>query len=364
MDLVNLFKELLKRESITPNDGGILDFIKEYLPDFKSIRIDSNGVKNLFLYKEFSKGIHLNFAGHIDVVPSGKGWDTDPFDPIVKDGFIYARGSQDMKSGVCAFVSALKEIKTFNGTLSIMLTSDEEGEAKYGTNEILKYLKAKDILPKYSVLAEPTSSDIIGDAVKIGRRGSINGTLILKGLQGHTAYPAKAKNPVHQIANILPKLAGYDLDDGDDFFEPSKIVIVDIRGGIEVSNVTPADLKIMFNLRNNTKTNQETIKEHIAKLFEGLDYSLSLSSTAKAFMTSADSLIVSKLKNSIKEVSKIEAKNSTAGGTSDARYISSYGVDVVEFGVRNDTIHAPNERCSLKELQILKEVFTHLIKSF
>ncbi len=189
MDVIDLFIKLLSAKSITPDDAGLMDFIAEYLSDFEAIRIDKNGVKNLFLTKKFSEGEHLCFAGHVDVVPAGDGWESDPFTPKIENGFIYARGAQDMKSGLAAFLAAVKETKEFNGRLSLLLTSDEEGDAKYGTKDCLEYLKKQNMLPNYAVVAEPTCEEQFGDAIKIGRRGSINGVLKLFGKQGHAAYP-------------------------------------------------------------------------------------------------------------------------------------------------------------------------------
>ena len=364
MEVVDLFLKLLSKESVTPDDGGILDFVQEYLSDFEHIRVDRNGVKNLFSFKKFGEGEHLCFAGHVDVVPAGEGWESEPFTPLIKDGKVYARGTQDMKSGVAAFLHSLKETKEFNGTLSLLLTSDEEGDAVDGTIAVLEYLKDKDFLPDYTIVAEPTCEKIFGDAIKVGRRGSINGVLRVKGKQGHAAYPAKAINPVNLTAPILPKIAGVNLDSGDEFFEPSQFVITDIRAGIEVTNVTPNELKMMFNIRNSTKTTKTDIENFVKEHFEGVEYELEINQSSKPFITSPDTKVVKVLENSIKEVCQTSPKHSTAGGTSDARFFAEFGVDVVEFGVINDTIHAPNERTSIDEVEKLFETFKSVIKEF
>jgi succinyl-diaminopimelate desuccinylase len=220
------------------------------------------------------------------------------------------------------------------------------------------------MLPDYCIVAEPTCEEKFGDAIKIGRRGSINGYLTIRGKQGHAAYPEKAVNPVHQIAPILDKIAGVNLDNGDENFAPSKMVITDIRGGMEVTNVTPGSLKIMFNVRNSTKTTQEDIKLHIEKLFKDLDYTLELTQGSYPFVTKRDSMIVEKLARSIKDITGLQTKFSTAGGTSDARFMGAFGIDVVEFGVINDTIHAPNERTTIDEVEGLYRVFQELVKDF
>ncbi|HEC1873605.1 TPA: succinyl-diaminopimelate desuccinylase [Campylobacter jejuni] len=357
--------ELLKFKSVTPNDDGALNFIAMELSDFEAFFIEKEGIKNLLLTKKFKdEGEHLAFCGHIDVVPAGEGWQNDPFKPIEKDGFIYARGTQDMKSGVAAFVYALKEAK-FNGSrLSLMLTSDEEGEARYGTLELLNFMKEKDLLPDFALVGEPTSDKHFGDTIKIGRRGSINATLIIKGKQGHVAYPEKCINPIHDFAPVLKFLAGFDLDPGSAEFDPSKIVITDIRGGLEVSNVTPNDLKIMFNVRNSLDTNVDDVKAYIEKICEGLNYELKISQSSKPFLTKSDNKIVQKINQSVQKITSQVPKFNTKGGTSDARFLAEFGVSVCEFGVCNDTIHAVNERVSVEEFEKLCLIYKDFVENF
>lgn len=364
MNVVDLLLKLLSFESLTPDDAGSLKFIEDYLAGYEAIYFNKEGVKNLFLTKRFSEGEHLCFAGHVDVVPAGSSWKTNPFVPVIQEGRIYARGTQDMKSGVAAFVQTLKDTKDFKGRLSVLLTSDEEGEAEFGTVIMLEHLKTLKLLPDYCIVAEPTCETVFGDAIKIGRRGSINGYLTIQGRQGHAAYPEKAINPVHQLAPLLEKIAGVNLDDGDDDFAPSQMVITDIRGGMEVTNVTPDSLRMMFNVRNSTKTTQEEIKLHIAKLFEDLNYDLVLTQGSYPFVTKRDSKIVKKLSKNIKKLTGLETKLSTAGGTSDARFMGAFGIDVVEFGVINDTIHAPNESTTIVEVERLYEIFRETVKDF
>jgi len=361
MKIIELFKYLIESRSETPDDGGLLDFIESYLPDFKAIRIDVEDVKNLFIYKKSGEGEHLCFAGHVDVVPAGEGWDSNPYKAVEKDGYIYGRGTQDMKSGVAAFTQAVKEADNFNGTLSILLTSDEEGEATHGTVEVLKYLKSNSLLPDAVVVAEPTCEERFGDAIKVGRRGSINGYITLNGKQGHAAYPEKAINPIHNIAQVLQNMAGVNLDNGDEFFSPSKFVVTDIRAGMQVTNVTPNELKMMFNVRNTTLTTQKEVREFVAKNLDGLDYELKLTQGSYPFRTNTDTKLVRNIDMSIEKVTGIKPKHSTAGGTSDARFIALLGIDVIEYGVINDTIHSINERTTKKEVEELYEVFKSLI---
>ncbi|MEA3371662.1 MAG: succinyl-diaminopimelate desuccinylase [Campylobacterota bacterium] len=361
MDVIELFKFFIKSKSETPDDGGLLDFIENYLPDFEAIRIDVEDVKNLFIYKKFGEGDHLCFAGHVDVVPAGRGWDRDPYDAVEKDGFIYGRGAQDMKSGLAAFTQALKDTTAFNGTLSLLLTSDEEGEATYGTIKVLEYLKEKNMLPDSVVVAEPTCEDDFGDAIKVGRRGSINGYLTVKGKQGHAAYPEKAINPIHNLSKVLGNMAGVDIDNGDEFFSPSKFVVTDIRSGMEVTNVTPNELKMMFNVRNTTITTQKEVTAFVAKHLDGLDYELRLTQGSYPFQTDPHAKVVETIDRAIEKVTGIKPKHSTAGGTSDARFVAQFGIKVIEFGVKNDTIHSINERTTVKEVQDLHRVFKTLI---
>ena len=366
MTQIELFKRLLQFKSITPSDDGAFEFITEYLGDeWECVVLDFEDVKNRFYYKKFNTtNQHVCFAGHVDVVPAGDGWDNDPFDPVEKDGIITARGTQDMKSGVAAFLYASKHAQEFDGTLSILLTSDEEGDAINGTVKVLEYLKKEGFMPDFAVVAEPTCEEIFGDAIKVGRRGSINGYLTIHGKQGHAAYPQKTINPVHQISSILPNIAGLNLDNGDEFFAPSQFIITDIRAGMEVTNVTPDNLKMMFNVRNSTKTTQNDIQKVIDDNFKELDYTFRMTQGSYPFMTNKTSKIISQIDKAIKEVTEVQTKHSTAGGTSDARFFGQFGVDTVEFGVINDTIHSVNERTSIKEVNDLAKVFEVLIAKF
>ena len=364
MDVIELFKSMIERKSETPDDGGALSWISEYLEGYTSLVINREEVQNLFIYKKFSEGPHLCFAGHVDVVPAGEGWDTDPYKAVEKDGYIYGRGAQDMKSGLSAFIQAVHDTKEFKGTLSLLLTSDEEGPAKNGTVKVLEVLKEKNLMPDACIVAEPTCDKVFGDAMKVGRRGSINGVIEKIGRQGHAAYPEKATNPIHKVAQVLHHMAGVNLDDGDEYFSPSQFVVTDIRAGMEVTNVTPGKLKMMFNVRNSTKTDQKSIEEFVHKYFKEMNYTLKLDQSAYPFVTDENTHIVRSLDKAIETVTGITPKHSTAGGTSDARFIAPCGVDVVEFGVRNDTIHGPNERTSKEEVQKLYEVFRELISTF
>jgi len=366
MNTIELFQKLLRYKSITPDDAGAFDFIENYLGDsWECIKLDINETKNRFFYKKFNdNNEHLCFAGHIDVVPPGEGWEVDPFSAHIIDGIITARGAQDMKSGVAAFLYACKHAQNFNGTLSILLTSDEEGEAIDGTVKVLEHLKEINFLPTSAIVAEPTCEEIFGDAIKVGRRGSINGYIEIQGKQGHAAYPEKAINPIELIAPVLNNIAGQNLDNGDDYFAPSRFVLTDIRSGMQVTNVTPNKMNIMFNVRNSTKTDQDSIKEFISKNLKNLQYTLRLTQGSYPFMTDADSKVVQNITNAIKNVLDVNTKHSTAGGTSDARFFGQFKIPTVEFGVINDTIHSVGERTSIKEVENLTSVFQKVIATY
>lgn len=371
MNAIEILKELITYKTITPKEENIYTYILSFLKDYETLHFDKEDVKNIFIYKKFGDGIHLNFAGHIDVVPAGDGWEKDPFIPTEEDGYIYGRGTQDMKGGVAAFVSASSSLKNFNGTISLLLTSDEEGEATCGTVYALEELKKMNFLPDISIVAEPTCEEKFGDAIKVGRRGSINGYLEIEGKSGHAAYPEKANNPVHEnLGEFLSSVAGVDLDRGDEFFAPSKFVITDLRAGYEVTNLTPGKLNMMFNVRNSTATKKEDVENFVQKALEKCDiknYSLKLTQGSFPFVTKEgkySQVLVDNLKESVKEVTGITPKDSTAGGTSDARFISAFGIDVVELGVVNSRIHSPNERVPIQEIEELEAVFKRVLEKF
>jgi succinyl-diaminopimelate desuccinylase len=367
MNVVEILKTLIAFKSVTPEEAGSYAFIHGLLDEFAFEQMDKNEVKNLFVHKKFGEGPHLCFAGHLDVVPPGDGWDTDPFTPIEREGILYGRGAQDMKSGVAAFISAVKQTKSFKGTLSFIFTSDEEGPGIHGTKHVLEQLKAQNRLPDMAVVAEPTCGVDFGDTIKVGRRGSINGTLKLFGKGGHAAYPEKAINPIHQIGDVINALGGVNLDSGDDHFAPSQLVITDIRAGYEVTNLSPGELKLMFNVRNSTNTTRDDVEAFVKKVLQenGLDnYALNVAQSSWPFVTKSGAytkMLVNSLSESIKEVSGITPEPSTTGGTSDARYIAAFGIDVVEFGVKNDRIHAPNESTPIKDLEKLETIFKTFI---
>ncbi|MGP1561665.1 MAG: succinyl-diaminopimelate desuccinylase [Helicobacteraceae bacterium] len=362
-------KKLLSYKTITPQENGIYSYILGLLKGFDYINFDKNGVKNILIYKKFSDGLHVNFAGHIDVVPPGHGWTTLPFEPQEKNGRIIGRGAQDMKGGVAAFLSALASVQDHKGMLSVLLTSDEEGEAKFGTDYVLGELARARMLPDLSIVAEPTCEKTFGDSIKIGRRGSINGYLELSGLSGHVAYPQKCRNPVSaEFGKFLALVSGADLDSGDEFFSPSKLIITDLHAGYGVTNLTPGKLNLMFNVRNSPRTSKDDVEKFVLGALKSAGISnfvLDLKQSSEPFLTQKgkfSSLLIDNLSRAVFEVTGVRPEPSTKGGTSDARFFAKYGVDVAEFGVINDKIHAPNESVSVKELQDLEAVFKTFLR--
>lgn len=398
---ITLLQELLCYESITPNECGIYTRIKEIFAPLEGyfytriIEQEKKGVKNLFYLfdaldsKNLESRVHFCFAGHIDVVPPGEGWTHKPFSgKIIHDKgeeYVYGRGAQDMKGGVSAFICAMYEFlsahinKPLPYAISLLLTSDEEGDGIYGTRLMLERLRDEALLPHACIVAEPTATHTSGDMIKIGRRGSINGILTIYGKQGHVAYPEKCLNPIELLGSKLGDLAGAELDSGNEFFAPSKLVITDIRGGMEVVNVTPQSLKIMFNVRNSPLSNEQSLRAFIeSKLGKAceklestqdlakdtLSYTLTLKTSSLPFISHANSPLVETLRNAIKQARGFETECSTSGGTSDARFFAAYGVQVVELGVPNDTIHAINERVKVADMYALCEIFKAFLQLF
>jgi succinyl-diaminopimelate desuccinylase len=303
-------------------------------------------------------------GGHIDVVPPGEGWSSDPFVPTIREGYLYGRGAQDMKSGLAGLLYGFKNCNWRGKNLILIITSDEEGEGRYGTLEALKFLEREGLIPEYGLVGEPTSEQRLGDAIKIGRRGSINGVIEIYGKQGHAAYPEQCINPVELIAPRCDQFVGRLLDQGDAHFPPSKLVVTDIRGGMEVTNVTPDKVRIMFNIRNNTQTDRSKVERFLEEVLEGIDHSVTLTQSAYPFLTDPSSKVVKRLEESIEEVAGLSPKLSTAGGTSDARFFAQFGIEVVECGVVNDRIHQVDERVPVADLPKLAEIYLKFIESF
>ncbi|WP_163532616.1 succinyl-diaminopimelate desuccinylase [Helicobacter suis] len=369
MNALTLTQKLLTYQTITPKEEGIFAYLASLLPDFKVLYAHKEPVKNVFFYKDFGgeNPLHFCFAGHVDVVPAGEGWSVDPFAGVLIDNFLYGRGAQDMKGGIAAFFCALIEFcKQFKEQkipliLSILLTSDEEGRAEFGTKHMLKVLKEKHLLPHFALVAEPTSMQTLGDSIKIGRRGSISGNITVQGVPGHVAYPKKCLNPIDLISDKLNLLAGALLDKGDAFFEPSRLVLTSIQSHVPAENMTPRTLNIAFNVRHSPATTREDVENFLERVLSKVPCDIYLRQNSLPFVSSKDNLILSCLKQAIIEVLEITPALNTKGGTSDARFFRAVGVEVIEFGARNDRIHSIDERVETKELEQLQSVFFRLL---
>jgi len=275
-----------------------------------------------------------------------------------------------MKGGIATFINAVKNIKNFNGTISLLLTSDEEGDAKYGTVEILKYLQKENLLPDFCIVAEPTCDKKFGDTIKVGRRGSINAKVTIIGHGGHAAYPQKAINPISLAGKLLSFIADKQLDNGDEYFSPSQLVITDIRSGYQKTNVIPTELTLMLNVRNSTSTTVENVENYIkSKALEcGIEnIKIEIDQSSKPFIARKSNFAqqaINLLSQIIENQTGVKPCLSTSGGTSDARFIAEYGIDVIEFGPINETIHAPNEKVSKDDLAKLETIFVQFINKF
>jgi succinyl-diaminopimelate desuccinylase len=365
-DTLDLAKKLIERKSVTPNDEQCQKIIGERLKKngCKLESIDSGDVKNLWASHGETSSPLLAFAGHTDVVPPGQtaNWDTDPFLPTVKNNQLYGRGAADMKTSVAAMTVAFEEFVNkhphHNGTLGMMLTSDEEGDAINGTKKIIEKLNDRQTTIDWCLIGEPTSESKLGDTIKNGRRGSLSGYLVIRGLQGHVAYPERAKNPIHGFAKCLHEITTYEWDKGNEFFPPSSLQISNINAGTGVDNVIPGELKLSFNVRFSTETNQDKIKNEISAILnnEKIDYTLDWHLSGAPFITKQGALLDA-CKQAIKEKLNIEAQVSTSGGTSDGRFIAPTGAEVFEFGPINESIHKVNENIKVADIDKLKDVY-------
>ena len=376
-DPIFLTKKLIGFRSITPDDGGSLEFIASFVEElgFQTKVFSTKGVTNLFARWSPKSGFKrtLAFNGHVDVVPPGKEslWDSNPFSGEIRNARIFGRGSVDMKSSVAAFLVALKEIieeEELSSSFVLLITSDEEGNAEYGTKELLNWIvKNKEVVDD-CLVGEPTSSKLVGDTIKIGRRGSLSGFIVCKGKQGHIAYPAKAVNPVEDLIHFLSKLKSLKLDDGSKFFEPSSLNISTIDTNNESLNVIPENSYANFNVRFNDQHSSSSLTKKIdllvSKHNEESNASLEIKykCSGESFLTEPGQLS-DLLTTSIKEIAGIDCKLSTGGGTSDARFIRDY-CPVVEFGLVGDTMHQINENTKVDDIVMLKQIYKNFLKNY
>lgn len=372
IDTVLLTQELVRCPSITPKDAGALDVLEGALSGlgFKCTRlpfseVGTADVDNLYA-RIGTDGPHFCYAGHTDVVPTGAldDWKYDPFEAIIDEGILYGRGTSDMKGGIAAFVAAVSRLKHFKGSISLLITGDEEGPAINGTVKMLDWLKNHNEVPDLCLVGEPTNVAEIGDMAKIGRRGSLNGVLTVNGTQGHVAYPHLADNPLPRLIRVLDTLTTLELDQGNAFFQPSNLEVVSVDVGNEATNVIPMTAIAKFNIRFNDERSANGLIKLITDICEkdAGDYRLDINVSGDAFLT-PPGLLSDLIKDSIKSVTGKNVELSTSGGTSDARFIKNY-CPVAEFGLINKTIHQVNECVRVDDLNLLCEIYARMLTQF
>ena len=368
-DTLQLAKKLISIESVTPNDNGCLDLIAERLEPlgFIAERIDSGSVSNLWATLG-TEGPLLVFAGHTDVVPTGAiiNWLYPPFKPTEDGDFLYGRGSADMKSSLAAMVTACERFLANRhpaARLAFLITSDEEGQAIEGTRYVMEQLIKRGEKIDYCIVGEPSSSEMLGDTIRVGRRGSLSCKLLVKGIKGHVAYPHLARNPIHEALPVLLRLTETHWDDGNEAFQPTSFQISNIHGGVGANNVIPDQVEIDFNLRFSTEHTSDRLIERIESAFNsaGIDYESHWHVSGEPFFTAAPQLITV-VQESVKQVTGLLPEPSTGGGTSDGRFIAPTGAQVVEIGPCNATIHKLNERIRISDIEKLSEIYELILE--
>jgi succinyl-diaminopimelate desuccinylase len=368
---LTLTKQLIARTSVTPDDAGCQQLMIERLQNlgFTVTNLRFEDVDNFWAIRG-DQGPILCFAGHTDVVPTGpqENWRSPPFEPTAIDGQLYGRGAADMKGSLAAMVVAVEqfvaEYPNHSGRIAFLITSDEEGVAKNGTVKVVEWLQQQQITPDYCLVGEPSSSSACGDIIKNGRRGSLGCALRIKGRQGHVAYPHLASNPIHVAAPALTELTEEVWDQGNEFFPATSFQISNINGGTGATNVIPGELNLLFNFRFSTQVTDQQLRERTAAILDkhGLDYELDWSLSGQPFLTPEGELVDAAVA-SIKQTTGLDTQLSTAGGTSDGRFIAPMGTQVVELGPVNATIHQVDENVSIKDLDILTEIYQRLLQN-
>jgi succinyl-diaminopimelate desuccinylase len=367
---IELLSDLVQRQSVTPEDAGCQAVLIERLEasGFACETMVYGEVTNLWA-RRGSESPVLCFAGHTDVVPPGdlSEWNSDPFVPTFKDGLIYGRGTADMKSGLASMMVAIEQFLADNeshkGSLALLITSDEEGHAREGTLKVMETLTARNEAIDWCVIGEPSSEKTLADLVRVGRRGSLSGLLTVNGVQGHVAYPQAADNPIRRFAPVLAELHEIEWDQGNEYFPPTSFQVVDVQSGIGAPNVTPAELSARFNFRYSTVWNHESLKKRVHEVFDAhdIDYDLKWHLSGKPFLTKPGKLINAVVR-SISEHTGKEPELSTGGGTSDGRFISPAGVDVVELGPVNASIHKIDEHVKADDVIQLTSMYRRIIE--
>ncbi|MDB2479035.1 succinyl-diaminopimelate desuccinylase [Alphaproteobacteria bacterium] len=377
INAVDLTSKLIRCESITPNSAGAIELLISYLEPlgFKCKKINfGEGIEKVEnLYARFgTKGPNICFAGHVDVVPTGdiKKWSMDPFGGEIKQGKIWGRGAADMKSGIAAFLSSvsnfLSKEKDFEkiGSISFLITSDEEGKAINGTKKVVEWLEEKEEKITACIVGEPTNVSEMGDTIKVGRRGSFTGFLKVKGVQGHVGYPHLADNPINSLIKMLEPFVKIYLDEGTENFQPSSVMITSVDVNNNASNVIPGEVSATFNIRFNNLHTINSLKTMLKNQFNKItqNYEFDYYCNAEPFLTN-DEFLKSTIEKAIKSVVKINPKQSTSGGTSDARFISKI-CPVVEFGLVGKTMHKIDENVDVDDITKLVSIYSFFLSNY
>ena len=365
-----LTKQLIAEASVTPEDKNCQAILIERLQKigFEIEKLDFNDTQNIWARRGISAPL-LCFAGHTDVVPSGpeEKWTSPPFEPTERDGKLYGRGAADMKTSIAAFVTACERFIALHpdhpGSIALLITSDEEGDAHDGTTKVVDVLKARGETIDYCIVGEPTAVNRLGDTIKNGRRGSLSGNLTVKGKQGHIAYPHLALNPVHTFAPALAELTATEWDGGNAYFPPTGFQISNIQGGTGATNVIPGSLNVKFNFRFSTESTDSGLKQRVHQILDkhGLDYDLQWSLSGQPFLTEAGEL-TKVAQAAIAQVCGVEAELSTSGGTSDGRFIKAIARELIELGPVNASIHQIDEHIDLAAVPELSAVYQEMMK--
>jgi succinyl-diaminopimelate desuccinylase len=369
IDALALAQALIRRPSVTPKDAGALDVLEAVLKEqgFVIHRLPFGDVDNL--YARRGEGApHFCFAGHTDVVPVGEGWKADPFAAEVRDGMLYGRGAADMKSAIAAFVAAVARVPQAKGSVSLLITGDEEGLAVNGTVKLLEWLKARGEKIDHCVVGEPTSVGRAGDTLKIGRRGSINFKLTVTGVQGHVGYPQKAKNPIPVLAELVTQFASHRLDKGNEHFDPSTLAFTTVDVGNDATNVIPGEARAAFNIRFNDKhtpdslINWVTDRSHRIAQESGCRIDITSQTSGVSFLT-APGKFTQLVSDTVSSVTGQSPFFSTSGGTSDARFIKDI-CPVVELGLAGATMHKADECVAVAEIAALTDIYAALLAAY
>ncbi|SFR51960.1 succinyl-diaminopimelate desuccinylase [Thiomicrospira sp. ALE5] len=367
---ITLAQTLLRIDSVTPEDKGCQTIIADFLTPlgFNNDPMPFGEVTNLWSRRGQTAPLVV-FAGHTDVVPTGpiEKWQHPPFSAQIDGDMLCARGAADMKSAIACFMVAterfIHDYPDHPGSIGFLITSDEEGPAVDGTVKVIETLEARQEKIDFCLVGEPSSDKKLGDSIKNGRRGSLNATLTIKGVQGHIAYPQLADNPVHKALPALAALTAIEWDQGNDYFPPTSLQISNIHAGTGATNVIPGDLQVMFNLRFSTEHTPETLKQGVIGCLAAfdLDYELNWNLSGLPFITPAEGILIQATSDAIEHCLGYRPTLSTSGGTSDGRFIAPTGAQVIEFGPLNDTIHKVNERVSVADLNQLTDIYYHTL---